>query len=103
MLLTGQRAGLSNDKMMECLRASTVKGTMLENAAPRMISRDWEARGAVEIFVKDMGLAIDLAKEGGVELAVVPAARKMFQRAEAAGWGKDDATRVLEVYEGKDK
>ena len=49
-----------------------------------------------------MGLAIDLAKENGVELAVVPAAREMFKRAEAAGWGKDDATRVLEVYEGKD-
>ncbi len=48
-------------------------------------------------------LAIDLAKENGLDLAVVPAARKMFQRAEAAGWGKDDATRVLEVYEGKDK
>jgi hypothetical protein len=27
----------------------------------------------------------------------------MFQRAMAAGWGKDDATRVIEVYEGKDK
>ena len=103
MLLTGQRAGLSDDAMMECLRASTVSGTMLENVAPRMLSRDWDPRGAVEIFVKDMGLAIDLAKENGVELVVVPAARKMFQRAEAAGWGKDDATRVFEVYEGKDK
>ncbi|MBT4095513.1 MAG: NAD(P)-dependent oxidoreductase [Nitrospinaceae bacterium] len=103
MLLTGRRAGLDDDAMMECLRASTVKGTMLENAAPRIMNRDWEARGAVEIFVKDMGLAIDLAKENGVELQVVPAARKMFQRAEAAGWGKDDAARVFEVYEGKDK
>jgi 3-hydroxyisobutyrate dehydrogenase len=57
----------------------------------------------VEIFVKDMGIAIDLAKEHGIDLAIVPAARKMFQRAEAAGWGKDDAGRVIEVYEGKDK
>ncbi len=103
MLLTGLRSGLPEDKMMECLRASTVNGTMLENAAPRILSRDFSPRGAVEIFVKDMGLAIDMAKEYGVELAVVPAARKMFQRAEAAGWGKDDATRVVEVYEGKDK
>lgn len=103
MLLTGLRAGLPEDAMMECLRASTVSGTMLENAAPRMLNRDWAPRGAVEIFVKDMGLAIDLAKENGVELVVVPAARKMFQRAEAAGWGKDDSARVIEVYEGKDK
>jgi 3-hydroxyisobutyrate dehydrogenase-like beta-hydroxyacid dehydrogenase len=57
----------------------------------------------VEIFVKDMGVAIELAKEFGVDLQIVPAARKMFQRAEAAGWGKDDASRVIEVYEQKDK
>ncbi len=48
-----------------------------------------------------MGLAIELAKENGIELKAVPAARAMFQRAEAAGWGKDDAGRVIEVYEGK--
>lgn len=101
MLLTGERAGLSHETMMKCLRASTVSGTMLENAAPRILGRDFAPRGAVEIFVKDMGLAIELAKEHGIELAVVPAARKMFQRAEAAGWGKDDAGRVIEVYEGK--
>ncbi len=103
MLLLGERTGLSHEKMMACLRASTVSGTMLENAAPRMLEREFAPRGAVEIFVKDMGLAIELAKENGIDLAVVPAARKMFQRAEAAGWGKDDASRVIEVYEGKDK
>ena len=31
------------------------------------------------------------------------AAREMFRRAYDAGWGKDDATRVIEVYEGKDR
>jgi 3-hydroxyisobutyrate dehydrogenase len=70
---------------------------------PRFFNRDFAPRGAVEIFAKDMGIAIDLAKEHGIDLQVVPAARKMFQRAEAAGWAKDDASRVIEVYEGKDR
>ena len=48
-------------------------------------------------------IAEHLVQEHGIDLAVVPAARKMFQRAEAAGWGKVDAGRVIEVYEGKDK
>ena len=48
-------------------------------------------------------MANELANECGVELQVVTAARKMLQRAEAAGWGKDDASRVIEVYEQKDK
>ena len=88
---------------MTCLRSGSVQGSMLEQMVPRLFVRDFEARGAVEIFVKDMGLAIDLGKENGIDLEVLTAARKMFQRAEAAGWGKSDACRVIEVYEGKDK
>ncbi|MGY9015427.1 MAG: NAD(P)-dependent oxidoreductase, partial [Rhodospirillales bacterium] len=102
MILVGERAGLSHEVMKHCLSKGSVQGSMLANTAPRVFARDFAPRGAVEIFVKDMGIAIQLAKENGVELAVVPAAQKMFQRAEAAGWGKDDAGRVIEVYEGKD-
>jgi len=103
MIVVGERAGLSHDIMKKCLAASSVQGLMLEHMGARLFERDFAPRGAVEIFVKDMGLAIELAEEGGIDLQVVPAARKMFQRAEAAGWGKDDASRVIEVYEGKDR
>jgi 2-hydroxy-3-oxopropionate reductase len=103
LVLVGERAGLSHETMMKCLRAGSVRGAMLEMAAPRLMNRDFAPRGAVEIFYKDMGLAIELARENGVELQVVKAAREMFKRAYDAGWGKDDATRVIEVYEGKDR
>lgn len=103
MVLVGERAGLSHEVMKHCLAASSVQGLMLSQTGQRLFDRDFAPRGAVEIFVKDMGVAIALARECGVELAVVPAARKMFERAEAAGWGKDDASRVIEVYEGRDR
>ncbi len=103
MVVLGERAGLSHETMEECLGAGSVRGEMWEVMRPRFFERDFAPRGAVEIFAKDMGIAIDLAKEHGLDLEVVPAARKMFQRAEAAGWAKDDASRVLEVYEGKDE
>lgn len=103
MILVGERTGLSHEVMMKCLSKGSVRGSMLENTSPRIFARDFAPRGAVEIFVKDMGIAIDLAKEHDIDLQVVAAARKMFQRAEAAGWGKDDAGRVIEVYEGKDR
>jgi len=103
VVLVGERAGLSHETMMKCLRAGSVRGAMLEVAAPRLMARDFAPRGAVEIFYKDMGLAIEVAQEHGVDLQVVKAAREMFKRAYDAGWGKDDATRVIEVYEGKDR
>lgn len=101
VIVTGERAGLSHEVMAHCLPKGSVKGKMLDMSIGPLTQRDFTPRGAVEIFVKDMGIAIDLAKEHGIELAVVPAARAMFERAAAAGWAKDDATRVIEVYEGK--
>jgi 2-hydroxy-3-oxopropionate reductase len=103
LVLVAERAGLSHETLMKCLRAGSVRGAMLEVAAPRLIARDFAPRGAVEIFYKDMGMAIELARENGIELQVVKAAREMFKRAVDAGWAKDDATRVIEVYEGKDR
>lgn len=103
VVLVGERAGLSHEAMMKCLRAGSVRGAMLEVAAPRLMARDFAPRGAVEIFYKDMGLAIELGREHGVDLTVVKAAREMFKRAYDAGWGADDAARVIEVYEGKDR
>jgi 2-hydroxy-3-oxopropionate reductase len=103
MVVVGERAGLSHATMEECLGAGSARGAMWETMRPRFFNRDFAPRGAVEIFAKDMGIAIDLAKKFGIDLQVVPAARKMFQRAEAAGWAKDDASRVIEVYEGKDR
>jgi len=100
-ILLGERCGLSHETMMACLSKGSVKGAMLDQTAPRIMARDFAPRGAVEIFVKDMGMAIKLAKEKGFDLQIVKAARGMFMRAEAAGWAKDDATRVIEVYEGK--
>ncbi len=101
VIVTGERAGLSHEVMAHCLPKGSVKGKMLDMSIGPLTQRDFTPRGAVEIFVKDMGIAIDLAKENGIDLAVVPAARAMFERAAAAGWAKDDATRVIEVYEGK--
>ena len=103
MVLVGERAGLSHETMMKCLRAGSVRGAMLEIAGPTLMARDFAPRGAVEIFYKDMGMALELARENGIDLQVVKAAREMFKRAYDAGWGKDDATRVIEVYEGKDR
>lgn len=102
-MLLGERSGIAHETIMEVLRSGTVGGNMLELAGPRILARDFVPQGAVEIFVKDMGMALDLAKERGFELQVVKAAREMFIRAQDAGWAKDDAIRVIEVYEGKDK
>jgi 3-hydroxyisobutyrate dehydrogenase-like beta-hydroxyacid dehydrogenase len=102
-ILVGERAGLDKEIMKKCMSVSTVQGMMFNQIGMRLLARDFAPRGAVDIYVKDSGLAIDLAKACGIDLKLVPAAREMFLRAQTAGWGEDDAARVIEVYEGKDR
>jgi 3-hydroxyisobutyrate dehydrogenase-like beta-hydroxyacid dehydrogenase len=102
-VLVGERAGLDKDIMKKCMAVSTVQGMMFNQIGMRLLTRDFAPRGAIDVYVKDSGLAIDRAKTCGIDLQVVPAARGMFLRAQAAGWGEDDAARVIEVYEGKDR
>jgi len=102
-VLVGERAGLDKDIMTKCMAVSTVQGMMFNQIGMRLLARDFAPRGAIDVYMKDSGLAIDLAKACGIDLQVVPAARAMFLRAQAAGWGEDDAARVIEVYEGKDR
>jgi 3-hydroxyisobutyrate dehydrogenase-like beta-hydroxyacid dehydrogenase len=100
-VLLGERAGLDKEIMRKCMAASTVQGMMFNQIGMRLLARDFAPRGSVDIYAKDSGLAIDLAADCGIDLKLAPAAREMFLRAQAAGWGEDDAARVIEVYEGK--
>jgi 3-hydroxyisobutyrate dehydrogenase-like beta-hydroxyacid dehydrogenase len=102
-ILVGERAGLDRSIMKKCMSVSTVQGMMFNQIGMRLFERDFAPRGAIDVYVKDSGLAIELAEACGIDLSVVPAAREMFLRAQAAGWGADDAGRVIEVYEGKDR
>lgn len=102
-VVVGEHAGLDREIMKKCMSVSTVQGMMFNQIGIRLLARDFAPRGSVDIYVKDSGLAIDLAKACGIDLKLAPAAREMFSRAQAAGWGEDDAARVIEVYEGKDR
>ena len=102
-LLLGERSGLSHDTIMDCLRSGAVAGALLEIKGEKILKRDFTPHGSIGIYVKDLGLCVDLAKEKGFDAFMTQAGLDMFRRAENAGWREDDCARVVEVYEGKDQ
>ena len=102
-LLLGERSGLSHDTIMDCLRSGAVAGALLEIKGEKILTRDFTPHGSIGIYVKDLGLCVDLAKEKGFDAFMTQAGLDMFRRAEKAGWREDDCARVVEVYEGKDQ
>ena len=54
---------------------------------------------AVDIFVKDVGLALDLGNSSGAPLPLAAAAHQMLLGTSALGHGRDDDSMVIRAYE----
>ncbi|MEE9241187.1 MAG: NAD(P)-dependent oxidoreductase [bacterium] len=101
-LLLGERSGLSKELMMECLKSNAAASFVLDLKGEKMLDRDFTPHASVGIYVKDLGLCVDVARDSGLEIPMTAAGLDMFRRAEAAGWKEDDCARVIDVYENKD-
>lgn len=101
-LLLGERSGLSKELMLKCLGSNAAASHVLDLKGEKILDRDFSPHASVGIYVKDLGLCVDLAKDLGFDVPMTAAGLDMFRRAEAAGWKEDDCARVIEVYENKD-
>ncbi len=102
-LLLGERSGLSKDLLLKCLSSNAAASHVLDLKGEKIMDRDFTPHASVGIYVKDLGLCVEVAEDRGFEIPMTAAGLEMFRRAERAGWKEDDCARVIEVYEGKDK
>ncbi len=102
-LLLGERSGLSTDTILSCLRSGAAASVLLDLKGEKILERDFTPHASVGIYVKDLGLCVDLAREKGFDACMTESALDMFRHAHDAGWTEDDCARVVEVYEGKDR
>ena len=65
---------------------------------PNVIAGDYKPRSAVEIFVKDLGIVQDMARNARFPAPLASAALQMFLMASASGMGRDDDASVARLY-----
>ncbi len=71
---------------------------MFENRVPHVLDNDYAPRSAVEIFVKDLGIVQDMARDPRFPVPMAAAALQMFLMAADSGMGRDDDLSVARVY-----
>lgn len=89
--------GLDPQAALEALGAGAAASFMLTNRGPRIAEAlsgaSPEVLSRVDIFVKDMGIVSDAARDAGVALPVAAAAEQLYRLGELAGLGaSDDST-----------
>jgi L-threonate 2-dehydrogenase len=92
------RQGLDLQKVYEVITASAGNSWMFENRMPNVIAGDYKPRSAVEIFVKDLGIVQDMARNARFPAPLASAALQMFLMASGSGMGRDDDASVARLY-----
>ncbi|ASX13034.1 MULTISPECIES: L-threonate dehydrogenase [Aeromonas] len=94
------RAGISLDLMYDVVTHAAGNSWMFENRMARVLTGDYQARSAVDIFVKDLTLVADTARELRFPLPLASTALNMFLAASNAGHGKEDDSAVIKIFDG---
>ncbi len=95
----GVRAGADAATLFEVISNSAGSSWMFQNRVPHILARDFTPLSAVEIFVKDLGIVLDAGRELRFPLPIAAAAYQQFLAAAAAGFGREDDSAVVKVYE----
>ncbi|WP_230531274.1 L-threonate dehydrogenase [Microvirga roseola] len=92
------KQGLDIRKVYEVITASAGNSWMFENRMPHVLEGDYTPHSAVDIFVKDLGIIQDMARDAKFPVPVSAAALQMFLMTSGSGMGRDDDTSVARLY-----
>jgi 3-hydroxyisobutyrate dehydrogenase len=96
----GLREGVDPAALYEVITHSAGNSWMFENRMAHVLSADYTPLSAVDIFVKDLGLVLDLARATKFPLPLSSTAHQMFMQASTAGFAKEDDSAVIKIFPG---
>lgn len=96
----GLREGVDADALYDVITHSAGNSWMFENRMAHVLAGDYTPLSAVDIFVKDLGLVLDTARNTRFPLPLASTAHQMFMQASSAGHGREDDSAVIKIFPG---
>jgi putative dehydrogenase len=96
----GLRNGVDAAALYEVITHSAGNSWMFENRMAHVLAGDYTPLSAVDIFVKDLGLVLDMARASKFPLPLSSTAHQMFMQASTAGFAKEDDSAVIKIFPG---
>ena len=96
----GLREGVNAKDLYEVITHSAGNSWMFENRMAHVLAADYTPLSAVDIFVKDLGLVLDLARASKFPLPLSSTAHQMFMQASTAGFAREDDSAVIKIFPG---
>jgi 3-hydroxyisobutyrate dehydrogenase len=99
-LAFAEALGLDPVTCWEVLRHGAAASFMFDDRGRRMVEGTEQVKSALDIFVKDMGLVLDAARQNTYPAPLASAAEQLYLAGRRAGLGRSDDSAVIEVLRG---
>ena len=97
-LTFGMTQGVAPEKFVEVISKCAGTSWMLENRAPHVVAGDYTPHSQVNIWPKDLGIVLDIARTAKFSAPITAAAMQQFLAAAGMGLGGEDDAAVAKVY-----
>ncbi len=98
-LLLAKRAGLDLGLVLDVLTKSAATSRMLEVRGPLMAKQEFPPQMKLDLFMKDLHLIQDAARDAGAPLPLTDVAERLYAAALAAGHAAEDLSVVFTAIE----
>jgi putative dehydrogenase len=96
----GMRKGVDPQLLYEAISSGAGNSWPFSDRAPRMFCGDGRTHTALDIFMKDLRLVLDAAKEAEIPTPLASVAYELFAAASTAGLGRADDSAVIRMFPG---
>ncbi|WP_415403766.1 L-threonate dehydrogenase [Tateyamaria sp. SN3-11] len=97
-LTFGMTQGVAPAQFVDVISKCAGTSWMLENRAPHIVAGDYTPHSSVNIWPKDLGIVLDIAKSAQFSVPITAAAMQQYLAAAGMGLGSEDDAAVAKVY-----
>lgn len=97
-LTFGMTQGIAPETFLAVISKCAGSSWMLENRAPHIVAGDYTPHSSVNIWPKDLGIVLDIARDAKFSAPITAAALQQFLAAAGQGLGAEDDAAVAKVY-----
>ena len=98
-LMLGAMAGIDLHKLYDVICNASGNSDAFRGLGTKAFARNFKPGFALDLAHKDLRLALEIADEIGLPGMIAPQVMNLMRMARAKGWGVDDSSSVLRVYE----
>ncbi len=98
-LAYARKAGLNPETVLNSISGGAAGSFSLSNLGPRMLKGDFKPGFYVKHFIKDMGIAIECAREMNIDLPGLELANKLYKKLAERGCENDGTQALFKIYE----